>query len=193
MKKTNFKEDILPILFLTIVVCISVISLTYIDSITNEKIESEKLNEFKEKLTVHFPNMTNYESNDANDCYIIFKDDKIEGYAIKATGSGYGGTIELLVALGKTNLRSTDDLIINGLSVISHSETPGLGDKITQSNFLDQFQNVNFSDIELSDNGGNIDAISGATISSKAVINGIVSSLNNKFESLKDLIMSTEV
>jgi Na+-translocating ferredoxin:NAD+ oxidoreductase RnfG subunit len=95
--------------------------------------------------------------------------------------------------LEPTNLSSTDDLILRGLSVISHSETPGLGDKITQSFFLDQFQEVFFSGIELSKTGGDIDAISGATISSKAVINGIVSSIEDRFDSLVELVSSVEV
>jgi len=137
--------------------------------------------------------MTDFTSNDANDCYVVFTDNNIIGYAVKAIGSGYGGTIELLVALEPTNLSSTDDLILRGLSVISHSETPGLGDKIIQSFFLDQFQEVFFSGIELSKTGGDIDAISGATISSKAVINGIVSSIEDRFDSLVELVSSVEV
>ncbi len=137
--------------------------------------------------------MTDFTSNDANDCYVVFTDNNTIGYAVKTIGSGYGGTIEMLVALEPTNLSSTDDLILRGLSVISHSETPGLGDKITQSFFLDQFQEVLFSGIELSKTGGDIDAISGATISSKAVINGIVSSIEDRFDSLVELVSSVEV
>jgi len=191
MSKTNFRADIVPILFLTVVVCVSVIALAYVDSITYEKIETAKLEAFKEKLSVHFSDMTDFTSNDANDCYVVFADNI--GYAVKTIGSGYGGTIEMLVALEPTNLSSTDDLILRGLSVISHSETPGLGDKITQSFFLDQFQEVFFSGIELSKTGGDIDAISGATISSKAVINGIVSSIEERFDSLVELVSSVEV
>ncbi|RLF59099.1 MAG: hypothetical protein DRN27_03650 [Thermoplasmata archaeon] len=193
MRKTNFKVDIIPILFLTVVVCVSVIALAYVNSITYEKIETAKLDAFKEKLSVHFADMTDFTSNDANDCYIVFTNDDIAGYAVKATGSGYGGTIELLVALEPTNLISTDDLIIRGLSVISHSETPGLGDKITKSSFQNQFMGVAFSGIELSKTGGAIDAISGATISSKGVINGIVSSIEARFDSLVELVSSVEV
>ena len=193
MSKTNFRADIVPILFLTVVVCVSVIALAYVDSITYEKIETAKLEAFKEKLSVHFSDMTDFTSNDANDCYVVFTDNTTIGYAVKTIGSGYGGTIEMLVALEPTNLSSTDDLILRGLSVISHSETPGLGDKITQSFFLDQFQEVLFSGIKLSKTGGDIDAISGATISSKAVINGIVSSIEDRFDSLVELVSSVEV
>jgi len=122
MNKTTFNEDIIPILFLTIVVCISVISLTYIDSITYQKIETAKLDEFKEKLSVHFSNMTDFTSNEGNDCYIVSKDESIIGYAIKSYASGYGGVIELLVALEPTNPNSIDDLQMRGLSIISHLE-----------------------------------------------------------------------
>jgi len=58
MSKTSFRADIVPILFLTVVVCVSVIALAYVDSITYEKIETAKLEAFKEKLSVHFSDMT---------------------------------------------------------------------------------------------------------------------------------------
>ena len=98
-----------------------------------------------------------------------------------------------MVALEPNNPKSIDDLQLRGLSIISQSETPGLGDKITQSTFLDRFKGIFFPGIELSENGGDIDGITGATISSKAVISGIVSSLENKFDSLLQLISNVEV
>jgi len=67
---------------------------------------------------------------------------------------------------------------------MGHGETPGMGAKIVEPAFRDQFTNVAIADLQLSSKGGKIDAISGATISSKAVISG----LNGQIEELKSMV-----
>lgn len=65
------------------------------------------------------------------------------------------------------------DYKVTGVKIMSHAETPGLGAKIVESAFTDQFKGVAESDLRLSKNDGVIDAITGASISSQAVIDGI--------------------
>lgn len=65
------------------------------------------------------------------------------------------------------------DYKVTGVKIMSHAETPGLGAKIVESAFTDQFKGVARSDLMLSKKGGAIDAITGASISSQAVIDGI--------------------
>jgi electron transport complex protein RnfG len=65
------------------------------------------------------------------------------------------------------------DYKVTGVKIMSHAETPGLGAKIVESAFIDQFKGVPQSDLMLSKKGGAIDAITGATVSSQAVIDGI--------------------
>ena len=62
---------------------------------------------------------------------------------------------------------------VTGIKIMSHAETPGLGAKIIETAFTDQFIGVAQSDLMLSNNDGAIDAITGATVSSQAVIDGI--------------------
>jgi electron transport complex protein RnfG len=62
---------------------------------------------------------------------------------------------------------------VTGVKIMSHAETPGLGAKIVESAFTDQFKGVAESDLMLSKNDGLIDAITGASISSQAIIDGI--------------------
>ncbi len=62
---------------------------------------------------------------------------------------------------------------VTGVKIMTHAETPGLGAKITESFFTDQFNGVAVSDLMLSKDGGAIDTITGATVSSQAVIDGI--------------------
>lgn len=90
------------------------------------------------------------------------------GYLLPSEGKGYGGTIKLLIAVG-TNAR------IIGYKVLSHNETPGLGDRAALSPFKDQFKNKTVTDLEVVKNHdtNRIDAITGATITSRAVTKAV--------------------
>ena len=64
------------------------------------------------------------------------------------------------------------------IAIIYHSETPGLGDKITNKSFLDLFQGFTVNDkIAVKKDGGTIEQFSGATISPRAVAAGVKDSL----------------
>ena len=94
--------------------------------------------------------------------------DKTIGYAVMVSTGGYGG--EILLTVGIDN-----DLKVTGIDVISHSETPGLGENCTKPQFKEQFKGKE-NGIEVVKNGasGNqVDAISSATITSKAVTDGV--------------------
>lgn len=89
---------------------------------------------------------------------------------------GYVGPIRLLVAIDH-------DGIIIGLRALRHQETPGLGDKIDtdKSNWLQQFigasPNEAVAELRLSSDGGRIDHISGATITSRSVTKAVRNTL----------------
>jgi len=85
-------------------------------------------------------------------------------WAIKSTTSGFGGALTVLVGVGV-------DGKIYSTKVLSHSETPGLGAKCqTDQGFLSQFQGLDPSVkvIKVTKDGGNIDAITASTITSRA-------------------------
>ncbi|MDK2833027.1 MAG: H+/Na+-translocating ferredoxin:NAD+ oxidoreductase subunit [Methanolobus sp.] len=65
-----------------------------------------------------------------------------------------------------------------GMDVLSHVETPGLGAKITTPAFKNQFRGVPMEQLALSRSGGSIDAITGATVSSQAVVNALDTKIN---------------
>lgn len=165
------KSDILPILVLTIVVCASVITLALTDDVTRDKIEQQKLIEIQNSLTLQFPEMKSYFYDEDIEVYTIYSGndtipENIIGYSFESSGSGYGGTIDILVSL-------SDLETINGISIINHMETPGLGARIVESSFTEQFKGVPISDVKLRKDDGQIDAISGATISSLAVVKAV--------------------
>lgn len=90
------------------------------------------------------------------------------GYAVKVAPNGYGGAISMIVGVD-------NDLKVTGVEIISQSETAGLGAKCTNDEFKAQFagktENIGVSKNGAKDN--EIDAISSATITSKAVTKGV--------------------
>ncbi len=90
------------------------------------------------------------------------------GYAVKVAPNGYGGPISIIVGVGK-------DLKVTGIKIISQSETAGLGAKCTEASFQEQYKGKT-ENIVVSKNGAKdneIDAISSATVTSKAVTKGV--------------------
>jgi electron transport complex protein RnfG len=103
--------------------------------------------------------------------YPATKDKKDVGAAVQTfTNNGYGGKFVLLVGF-------LADGTINNIKVISHSETPGLGDKIdpAKHGFSLQFHGKNPENYKLvvSKEGGDVDAITASTISSKAFCDAV--------------------
>ncbi len=86
----------------------------------------------------------------------------------ETAGKGYSSYIKMLVAL-------SPDLKISDVKVLDMNETPGLGDQVLERNFLDQFKGKSLSQIVLikGETKENIQAISGATYSSRGVTNGV--------------------
>jgi len=95
--------------------------------------------------------------------YTVSKGGNIAGYAIQASSSGFGGALNLMVGM-------TASGEIYNTSVLSHSETPGLGAKCTEPAFSDQFKGFNpfKKKLAVRKDGGDVDAITASTITSRA-------------------------
>ncbi len=85
------------------------------------------------------------------------------GYAVKSAAGGFGGPVNLMVGV-------LPDGTVYNTKTLSHSETPGLGAKCTEPDFADQFKGKNPAETKFSvkKDGGDIDAITAATITSRA-------------------------
>lgn len=90
----------------------------------------------------------------------------LTGYCVFVEQKGFGGTISLIVGTDPSG-------VAIGVKILNMSETPGLGSKTNDADYLSQYIGKT-SDITL---GDNIDAIAGATISSKAVYNAVKAAL----------------
>ena len=106
------------------------------------------------------------------DFFVAEFDGKRSTVAFEAFGTGFGGDIGVMVAVNLDN----DEIV--GIGVTTHSETPGLGSRAkTDPSFSKQFQGLSINDsVKVKSDGGNIDAISGATITSQGVCAAIMAS-----------------
>lgn len=112
------------------------------------------------------------------DFYVAKDGEKIVAVAFKQeSDKGYSGRIEVMLGVDL-------DGTLTGIDVVKHLETPGLGDKIDNpekgNRFKDQFKNKSLTNSRLIDgkiavkkDGGDIEAISGATISPRAVCDAV--------------------
>ena len=130
--------------------------------------QEETLSYTEDGVTTEFPCNLAYDANG-----------NFQGAAIKTSEGGFGGKIEMMVGF-------LADGTIKGTSVLSHSETPGLGANMT-GKFKDQFVDKNPADFKLivKKDGGDVDAITAATITSRA-FSKAVDKAYKAFEANKD-------
>ncbi len=93
----------------------------------------------------------------------------INGVAFQVVApDGYSGNIAIMVGANPAGT-------VTGMEILSHAETPGLGDKITEAWFKELFKGKNLDNIDwrVKKDGGGFDQITGATISPRAVVGAI--------------------
>lgn len=111
--------------------------------------------------------------------YNMNKQNQPVGYAVKSsTEKGFGGHIEIMAGF-------LPDGSIYRIAVLQHKETPGLGTKMMESKFSDQFPGKNPADfmLKVKKDGGQVDAITAATISSRAYCDA----LQRAYDTMKQL------
>ena len=99
--------------------------------------------------------------------YLATENGTAVGCVIISSAKGYGGAVEVMVGFDMSKT-------ITGVSVLSHSETPGLGANAAKDAFLDQYvSSADAGSLAVVKDGGTIDAVTAATVSSRAVTNAI--------------------
>lgn len=112
------------------------------------------------------------------------KDGKLQAVAIEGAGQGYGGDVNVIVGFDV----GADKVL--GISVTTHKETPGLGSRVQENAFTKQFKAKDPAKAVLKKDGGDIDAISGVTVSSVAVTDAVKQAAG-WYAALKDTIKTT--
>ncbi len=203
--KNKFLKNCLALFLITLV---AGVSLAFVNEITKEPIAQAQDKARLEAYEVVYPNakfetLDNTEEILKNSSASLKKenlsqctvDDVLKatdesgntiGYVFSATSpSGYGGDVK--VAVGVSN----KDNSITGFTVLSHSETAGLGAKATEDEFKSQFIGKSANGINYTKNGASldseIDALSGATITSNAVCEAVNSTLAVYNNQLKEV------
>ena len=173
-----------PVMFLTLIVLISVTLLILTEGFTGPVVERRLQQQVVDQMVDIFPNIVEHDYNEDIDIYTLYADKEMTqklGYAFLATAQGYSSTgISILVGL-------EDAQTVKGIIILSHSETPGMGSKAMEPAFLSQFTGIAISDIAFEKDGGliNRDSVTGATISSSAIINAVKQTAMEKIAQLE--------
>lgn len=169
---------------LTLIAATAGFLLSLVESATREPIKEQRRLQMLKALGAVLPEFDNTPDTDivtlqngvdkkGNPVPVIFyrarKGGELVGTAFKVIAAdGYTGNIEVMIGV-------RPDEVVNAIEILTHAETPGLGDKITFSGFKDLFKDKNLdnADWRVKKDGGEFDQFSGATISPRAVVGAV--------------------
>lgn len=179
--ESNFRNMVLS---LTLISLVASACLGFVYELTKKPIELSNLNKKLNAIKLVVPDFNNNPNGemfrlptgdgDSLDIYPAKKDNVITGYAVNTYSSkGFSGNISLMAGF------RPDGTIIN-ITVLDQKETPGLGTKMGEPSFRDQFIDKNPSKfvLKVKKDGGNVDAITAATISSRAFCDAVQRAYN---------------
>ena len=168
------KEVIRLTVVLTVVCVLAGLSLSYVSEATEEARAYQDRLELLSSLNMVLPEHDNEPDSDAMQIggityYPSKKDGEINGIAfITSSDKGYSGLIRVIVGV------KPDGEIIS-IGILEQKETPGLGSKITEDWFVDQYKGKSLENARwaVKKDNGDFEQISGATISPRAVTSAI--------------------
>ncbi|HPI72274.1 MAG TPA: RnfABCDGE type electron transport complex subunit G [bacterium] len=158
-----------------IIALFSGLALALVNSATAERIRLVKEKELNDALALVMPGFDNQpamekiEKDQGKQGRLIFypakKGDQLMGYAVESTVfTGYSGEVAVIYGVSA-------DGVVGRVKLLRHNETPGLGSKAGLPGFLNQFEKSSLASFryQVKKDGGQVDAVTGATISSRAV------------------------
>ena len=174
MKTENLVKYVLRLtVTLLLITGIVAAALAGVNAITKDAIAANQEKKTQDALALVLPDAGNLQKQeltaDAGIVSEVYTDG--QSYAVKVLPSGFDGTITMMVGIA--------DGKVTGISVISHTETPGLGAVAAAQNAKGEAFRSQFVGQEGTLSIGNqIDAMSGATITSTAVVTGVNAALS---------------
>lgn len=181
------KEIAKMLIVLTLICAVCGFLLAYVRDVTKEDIEVQLLKNVKgpavksvlegaENDLIADRKTVKLGDKEEKVVFIGKKNGKPWAYAFEVTGKGFGGDIGVIVGF------EFGDDVVTGVGVTTHKETPGLGARIkSESTFTDQFTKKPLSTtFKVDKDGGDIDAISGATISSRGVCAAVRTAIDER-------------
>ena len=170
MKKLDFKEIILPALILVVICAVTTALLAGTNLLTKDTIAQLKTQAETEARQSVLPDAKSFQEVTGDNAHFVgLEEDGVTpvGYVFMTETTGYGGDIKVMTGI------SADAKVV-GVQILEQNETPGLGANATNPAFTDQFKRdisgVGFT-LGVSEMG--IDALTGATITSRAVLDAV--------------------
>ncbi|NLP46683.1 MAG: RnfABCDGE type electron transport complex subunit G [Epulopiscium sp.] len=179
-------------LILCLITVLSGFSLGMVYEVTKEPIAQQKIKTHQEAMKAVLPEVETFELIESDDfsaqygikeIQIGYKGTQIIGYVMQVITKGYGGEIEMMVGINQEG-------IIQGVKIVQHAETAGLGANAKEPSFLNQYVNKSAEQSlwvtkSTPTNDQEVEAITGATITTEAVTSGINNALTLFKEKLK--------
>lgn len=177
--KSSLKNMVLVLLGISLIasLCLGLVNMVTEDPIAAAKLAAEKkaLKEVMSEADDFKKHDKSYPAEGLNiEVYTALKGQDTVGYAIKtATKQGFGGMIKMMVGFDKHGR-------VMNVKVLEHSETPGLGTKMTVKDNLKKNpllglngKEASKTDLRVEKDGGDIDALTAATITSRAYLDAV--------------------
>ncbi|MBO7545664.1 MAG: RnfABCDGE type electron transport complex subunit G [Paludibacteraceae bacterium] len=181
------------LLSLTLIALVAAGLLAAVYNVTKDPIELAKATKQAEAKMAVLPHtqgevlIKESEQVDGVSIYKAYAGDELLGAAVETQENGFGGTFKIMVGFDKNGA-------ITGYQVLEHQETPGLGSKMDEWFKTDKNRqnviglNPGQCNLTVSKDGGDVDAITAATISSRAFLLSITKAYNaymsNKLEAV---------
>lgn len=187
-RESTFKNMTIALFVIT---AVAGLSLAAVYSVTKEPIAASqraKINNAIKMVVPEFETISDTvfmpeDGKDSIKVHRLFKGAESSGYAVETyTDKGFAGHFTLMVGFAP-------DASITNIEVLEHKETPGLGTKMALPAFKDQFKGLKLADLpggklKVKKDGGTVDAITAATISSRAFCDAVnrAAEINKKGE-----------
>ena len=149
---------------LLLISAVTALLLSGVNALTKDRIAENDVKEKSAAIAMIFPDSDSSEPADVtidgiNGVWLVTSGGDLLGYAASVSPLGFGGALDMMVGVNS-------DGTIAGMKIVSHSETPGLGSRVDDPDYLSQYTGKS----GVLSFGSGIDAITGSTISSKAVL-----------------------
>lgn len=160
---------------LCIITLVAGFVLSGVNKITAPAIEKAEKAASENAMHMLLPEADTFTPSDSNEnLQIATKDGSVAGFCAKVVTVGYGGDIVMMVGVDK-------EMFVQGIEILSQSETAGLGAKITDDSFKNQFKGKSLDGLKLvktpTESPQEFTAVTGATISSRAIESGIAEAM----------------
>ena len=176
-KESNFKNMVLALFVIT---AVAGLALSAVYSVTKEPIAASQKAKINNAIKLVIPEFDAIKDTvimpetgpDSIRAHRLLKGTESSGVAVQTyTDEGFSGRFTLMVGFNP-------DGSISNVEVLDHKETPGLGTKMALPAFKDQFKGIKISDLPggkilVKKDGGTVDAITAATISSRAFCDAV--------------------